>query len=148
MAIGRTFQESFQKAMRSLETGLDGWSLPSNYKRLPKDKLIYSMRVPNPDRMVAIKQALEDGETLDDVFEYTKIDPWFLAQVAGLRGGVAHAVQAPFPPCSGMSSCCSCMTHLVMVHPPAAPPQSAPAGRAPRLGDVAEDQEAGGAELD
>lgn len=87
MAIGRTFQESFQKAMRSLETGLDGWSLPRGYKRLPHDKLIYNMRVPNPERMVAIKQALEDGETLDDIFEYTKIDPWFLAQVCRAWGG-------------------------------------------------------------
>jgi hypothetical protein len=84
MAIGRTFQESFQKAMRSLETGLDGWSLPRNHKRLPHDKLIYNMRVPNPERMVAIKQALEDGETLDDIHEYTKIDPWFLAQVGAV----------------------------------------------------------------
>ena len=57
MAIGRTFQESFQKAMRSLETGLDGWSLPRNWKRMPMDKLVFNMRVPNPDRMVVIKQA-------------------------------------------------------------------------------------------
>jgi hypothetical protein len=85
MAIGRTFQESFQKAMRSLETGLDGWSLPRGYKRLPHDRLIYNMRVPNPERMVAIKQALEDGESLEAIHEYTKIDPWFLAQVG--RGG-------------------------------------------------------------
>ena len=81
MALGRTFQESFQKAMRSLETGLDGWSLPKNHKRLPADKLVYNMRVPNPERMVAIKQALEDGTTIEEVHEYTNIDPWFLAQV-------------------------------------------------------------------
>jgi hypothetical protein len=57
MAIGRTFQESFQKALRSLETGLDGWSLPKNWKRMPADRLVYNMRVPNPDRMMIIKQA-------------------------------------------------------------------------------------------
>ena len=61
MAIGRTFQESFQKAMRSLETGLDGWSLPRNWKRLPADKLVYNMRVPNPDRMMTIKQVGAPG---------------------------------------------------------------------------------------
>lgn len=42
--------------MRGLETGLDGWSLPRNWKRLSTDKLIYNLRVPNPDRMLAIKQ--------------------------------------------------------------------------------------------
>lgn len=49
-------QESFQKAMRSLETGVDGWSLPRNWKRLTPEKLIYNMRVPGPDRMLVIKQ--------------------------------------------------------------------------------------------
>lgn len=85
MAIGRTFQESFQKAMRSLETGLDGWSLPRGWKRLPADKLIYNMRVPNPDRMLVIKQAFEDGVTEEEIFEYTKIDPWFISQLAELH---------------------------------------------------------------
>jgi len=85
MAIGRSFQESFQKALRSLETGLDGWSLPKNWKRLPADKLIYNMRVPNPERMVIIKQAFEDGVTQEEIFEYTKIDPWFLAQLKELH---------------------------------------------------------------
>ena len=56
MAIGRTFQESFQKAMRSLEVDVDGWALPRKWKRLPADKLVYNMRVPNPDRMLTIKQ--------------------------------------------------------------------------------------------
>lgn len=49
-------QESFQKALRSLETGLDGWSLPRNWKRLTPDKLKYNLRVPNPERMVVMKQ--------------------------------------------------------------------------------------------
>ena len=85
MAIGRTFQESFQKALRSLETGLDGWSLPRNWKRQTPEKLRYNMRVPNPDRMVVIKQALEDGITMAEVQELTAIDPWFLAQLQELH---------------------------------------------------------------
>ena len=85
MAIGRTFQESFQKAMRSLETGLDGWSLPRNWKRLPADKLVYNMRVPGPERMVVIKQAFEDGVTEDEIFQYTNIDPWFISQLKDLH---------------------------------------------------------------
>ena len=56
MAMGRTFQESMQKALRSLETGLDGWSLPKNWKRMTDQQLIYGLRVPNPDRMMVMKQ--------------------------------------------------------------------------------------------
>lgn len=85
MAIGRTFQESFQKAMRSLETGLDGWSLPPAWKRMPKDKLVYNMRVPNPDRMLVVRQAMEDGVTEEEVYEYTKMDPWFISQLGELH---------------------------------------------------------------
>lgn len=56
MAIGRTFQESFQKAMRSLETGCDGWSLPRKWKRMTEQQLVYGLRVPNPERMLVLKQ--------------------------------------------------------------------------------------------
>jgi hypothetical protein len=56
MAIGRTWQESLQKALRGMEAGLDGWSLPKGYKRLPKDQLYYKLRVPNPDRIIFLKQ--------------------------------------------------------------------------------------------
>lgn len=85
MAIGRTFQESFQKAMRSLETGMDGWSLPRNYKRLSHEKLIYNMRVPCPERMSVIKQAFEDGFSSEEIQDLTKIDPWFVSQLAELH---------------------------------------------------------------
>lgn len=67
MAMGRTFVESFQKALRSLETGLVGWALPSNYKRLDRARLEHNLRVPNPDRMIFMKQAFEDGFTLDQL---------------------------------------------------------------------------------
>jgi hypothetical protein len=56
MAIGRTWQESLQKALRGMEAGLDGWSLPKGYTRLPKDQLMFKLRVPNPDRMIIMKQ--------------------------------------------------------------------------------------------
>ena len=67
MAIGRTFIESFQKALRSLETGLDGWSLPKNYTRLESEELTRLLRVPNPERMLYIKQAFEDGHSAADI---------------------------------------------------------------------------------
>ena len=56
MAMGRTFQESFQKALRSLETGCDGWSLPRKWKRMTEQQLVYGLRVPNPERMLVLKQ--------------------------------------------------------------------------------------------
>ena len=56
MAMGRTWIESLQKALRGMEAGLDGWALPRGYKRLPKDQLLYNLRVPNPDRMIYLKQ--------------------------------------------------------------------------------------------
>ena len=49
-------QESFQKALRSLEIGVDGWSLPKRWKRRTRQQLEYEMRVPNPERMLVIKQ--------------------------------------------------------------------------------------------
>lgn len=49
-------QESFQKALRSLETGCDGWSLPRKWKRLDSSQLVYRLRVPNPERVLVIKQ--------------------------------------------------------------------------------------------
>lgn len=85
MAIGRTFQESFQKAVRSLETGHHGWGCES-MKQLDWDleKLKYSLRVPNPDRIYAIYAALKRGMTQEEVHNLTSIDPWFLSQFGEL----------------------------------------------------------------
>jgi carbamoyl-phosphate synthase large subunit len=62
MAFGRTFQESFQKALRSLETGLDGFSLPRKFPAtVPEVDIAFNLRTPNPERMVYICKALHDG---------------------------------------------------------------------------------------
>ena len=86
MAIGRNFQESLQKALRSLETGLDGFSeqvtLPLS--DAASEKLAYELRWPGPDRILYVADAFRAGWTLAQVFEATKIDPWFLAQIADL----------------------------------------------------------------
>ncbi|MEB3213106.1 MAG: carbamoyl-phosphate synthase large subunit [Leptolyngbyaceae bacterium] len=80
MAIGRTFLESFQKAMRSLETGRAGWGCDRDEK-LPKLSQIGSMlRTPSPDRIMAVRQALKLGMTMDELYELTNIDPWFLGK--------------------------------------------------------------------
>lgn len=81
MAVGRTFQESFQKAVRSLECGHSGWGC-AQVKELDwdLDKLKYNLRVPNPDRIHAIYAAMKGGMTVDDVHELSYIDKWFLTQ--------------------------------------------------------------------
>ncbi|MEO1521231.1 MAG: carbamoyl-phosphate synthase large subunit [Cyanobacteria bacterium J06633_2] len=80
MAIGRTFLESFQKAMRSLETGRAGWGCDRDEK-LPKLSQMGSMlRTPSPDRILAVRQALKLGMTIEEVYELTNIDPWFLGK--------------------------------------------------------------------
>lgn len=85
MAIGRTFQESFQKALRSLETGHTGWGCePVKQLGWTMDELKYAMRVPNPDRMYAIYAAMKRGMSQKQIFDLTAIDPWFLAQFGGL----------------------------------------------------------------
>ena len=82
MAIGRTFKESLQKAIRSLEIGRFGFgqALPADLqerKSLLKSKLIK----PNSLRLFYIAEALKDGMTIDDVYDLTKVDPWFLHQI-------------------------------------------------------------------
>jgi carbamoyl-phosphate synthase large subunit len=77
MAMGRCFQESFQKALRSLEVGVDGL----NYKTADRETIVKEMRNPGPERIWYVADAFRIGMTLDEVFGYSKIDPWFLAQI-------------------------------------------------------------------
>ncbi|MBM4192469.1 MAG: carbamoyl-phosphate synthase large subunit [Gammaproteobacteria bacterium] len=83
MAIGRSFQESMQKALRGLETGLDGLTpiirLPLNEQA--ENTLAHNLRVPGPDRLLQIADAFRAGWTLDRIHELSFIDPWFLAQI-------------------------------------------------------------------
>jgi len=82
MAIGRTFRQALNKAMRGLETGKAG-SPAVLREELITQKLI----TPNPERLGYIRFAFERGYTVEDVYEMTKIDPWFLRQI---RDGVAY----------------------------------------------------------
>ena len=79
MAIGRTFQESFQKALRSLEVGLDGWSSPKGADFPTNEELRYNLRTPNPDRLVAVWYAMDAGFTTEEIISLTKMDPWFVS---------------------------------------------------------------------
>ena len=89
MAIGRTFKEAFQKALRALETGRPGWAAAP---RLADDRLADdsieslrgALRLPTPERVFQIKRAMEAGLDDRELHEITGIDPWFLAQLREL----------------------------------------------------------------
>jgi carbamoyl-phosphate synthase large subunit len=78
MAIGRTFCESFQKALRSLETGRAGWGC-DRYEKIPSlDRIRADLRTPNPERIFTVRHAFQMGMTAAEIYELTGIDPWFL----------------------------------------------------------------------
>nr|WP_315481172.1 carbamoyl-phosphate synthase large subunit [uncultured Undibacterium sp.] len=77
MAIGRTFQESFQKALRGLEVGVDGM----NEKTTDREVLEKELGAPGPDRIWYVGDAFAQGFTMEEVHQLTRIDPWFLAQI-------------------------------------------------------------------
>jgi carbamoyl-phosphate synthase large subunit len=77
MAIGRTFQESFQKALRGLEVGVDGL----NEKTKDREKIEEELGEPGPERIWYVGDAFAQGFTLEEVHHLTKIDPWFLVQI-------------------------------------------------------------------
>ncbi len=85
MAIGRTFQESMQKALRGLEIGSDGFDdqeLPDNYETT--NFLHSKLRVPGAMRAWYVAQAFRAGMSIDQIFNICKIDPWFLAEIEDL----------------------------------------------------------------
>ena len=80
MAIGRTFQESFQKALRGLEDGSDGL----NEMSIDKEEIIKELREPGPKRIWFLGDAFRQGLSIDEIFQHSKIDPWFLTQIKDL----------------------------------------------------------------
>ncbi len=77
MAMGRTFQESFQKALRGLEVGVDGM----NEKTVDREVLERELGEPGPERIWYVGDAFAQGWSLEEVFALTKIDRWFLVQI-------------------------------------------------------------------
>jgi len=89
MAIGRTFKESFQKCLRSLETGARGFGGGGKYggDELPDEATIrQKLGTPNAERVYYIRWAFMAGLTEDDIFNLSKIDPWFLRQLREIYG--------------------------------------------------------------
>jgi carbamoyl-phosphate synthase large subunit len=92
MAIGRTFKESLQKCLRSLEIGRSGlggdgkaWRIGTEVYGdrdiLPRDVISRKLSVPNAERIFFIRHALRAGFSIDEIFNLTKIDRWFLVQI-------------------------------------------------------------------
>ncbi len=87
MAIGRTFQESLQKALRGLETGLTGLDeieIPGAENGDDRNAIRAALGTPTPDRLRMVAQAIRMGTSLDEVHAMCRIDPWFLEQIAGI----------------------------------------------------------------
>ena len=80
MAIGRCFEESFQKAIRSLETGLSGWGCDREDEKYSSIELERLLRTPSPERIMYIRLAMKNGRTDNEIFSFSKIDPWFLSK--------------------------------------------------------------------
>ena len=87
MAIGRTFQESLQKALRGLETGLTGLDeieIPGSGHAEDRNAIRAALGTPTPDRLRMVAQAIRMGTSLEDVHQMCRIDPWFLEQIEGI----------------------------------------------------------------
>ncbi|NET91086.1 MAG: carbamoyl-phosphate synthase large subunit [Kamptonema sp. SIO1D9] len=84
MAIGRTFCESFQKALRSLETGRSGWGCDLSEKLPSLNQVRASLRTPNPERIFSVRHAMLLGMSSEDIYELTGIDIWFLDKMQQL----------------------------------------------------------------
>jgi carbamoyl-phosphate synthase large subunit len=88
MAIGRTQQESLQKALRGLETGVDGLDDIMDFSAISAEdalaKLRHELSIPGPERLWYVAECFRLGWSVDEVHEHSKIDPWFLAQLEDL----------------------------------------------------------------
>jgi len=86
MSIGRTFKEAFQKGLRSLETGRFGFGADGkDVNSLPeREKIREKLLIPNAERFFYIRYAFQKGMTIDEIFELTRIDRWFLANMKEL----------------------------------------------------------------
>jgi carbamoyl-phosphate synthase large subunit len=84
MAIGRNFQESMQKALRGLETGLDGFNRVPELEGVAKDVITAALSRRTPDRLLKVGQAFREGMSVEEVAAVTFYDPWFLRQIEAI----------------------------------------------------------------
>jgi len=84
MAIGRNFAESMQKALRGLETGLDGFNRVPELEGVARDVIIAALSRRTPDRLLKVGQAFREGMSVEDIAAVTFYDPWFLRQIEAI----------------------------------------------------------------
>ncbi len=103
MAIGRTFKEALQKGFRGLEVGRAGWTIGAGpiddrLSDIDRATLLSAIRRPTPERLFQIKRALVAGVPVDEIYDASHIDPWFLQQLAELVAAedewIAHPLGA------------------------------------------------------
>ncbi len=84
MAIGRTFEEALQKALRSLEIGRYGLGSDGKDRNVSREEIIRKLKFPSHDRVFYIRYAFQQGFTIEEIYELTKIDPWFLEKIKNI----------------------------------------------------------------
>ncbi len=84
MAIGRCFEESFQKAIRSLETGLSGWGCDCVDEHFSSVELERLLRTPSPDRIMYVRIAMKNGRSDEEIYSFSNIDMWFLSKLRNI----------------------------------------------------------------
>ena len=97
MAIGRCFAESMQKALRGLETGLDGFNRVPELAGAARDTILAALSHRTPDRILKIAQAFREGLGVDDVQRVTGFDPWFLRQIEAIIAEEARISETGIP---------------------------------------------------
>ena len=97
MAIGRCFAESLQKALRGLETGLDGLDEVEALAGAPRGMIEAALTRPTPDRLLAAGQALREGFSVEEVHALTAYDPWFLRQMEAIVAAESEVLEHGLP---------------------------------------------------
>ena len=99
MSIGRTFPESLQKGLRSLEQGRFGLNCDpgeAEYDDMPLDELLAQACIGTPDRIFQLEAVMRRGKSIDEVYAATKVDPWFLDQMCAITEERAHLSEVGF----------------------------------------------------
>ncbi len=107
MAIGRTFKEALQKGLRGLEVGHIGLDNKKDFEDITDEKIKLRLKEPNASRIFYVKYALQKGYTIDEIFELTGIDPWFIdniKQIVELENEVIKESNKNKPPVSCLLS--------------------------------------------
>ena len=97
MAIGRNFKESMQKALRGLETGLDGFNRVVALEGAGRDAITAALARQTPDRLLNVGQAFREGFTVEDIHAITHYDPWFLRHIEEIIAEEAKIMEEGLP---------------------------------------------------